>query len=123
SSSPAAFASAGGRVYFQAQDGVTGYELWAVDVAPGAVAVGDATVEEGDAGTQTMSFPVRLESASPTEVVVAYAPVAGTAEAGGDFVARAGVLTFPPGGRALAVDVAVTGDVTDEGNESFALVI
>jgi ELWxxDGT repeat protein len=123
SSSPIFFASAGGRVYFQAQDGVTGNELWAVDVAQGAVAVGDATIEEDDTGTATLSFPVRLESASATAVVVAYSTVAGTAQAGSDFVAQSGVLTFPPGTRELSVDVSVTGDVADEGNESFALVI
>jgi ELWxxDGT repeat protein len=123
SSFPELFTSAGGRVYFRAYEPSTGRELWAVDVAPGAVAVGDTTIEEGDTGTVVASFPVRLESVSPTPVVVAYTTVAGTAQAGSDFLARSGVLTFAPGTRELSVDVPVAGDVADEANESFALVV
>lgn len=109
-----------GRVYFVADDGVHGYEPWALEL-PSAVSVGDVTVTEGDGGTTIATFDVRLDPASATAVTVAYATAAGSASAGSDFVAAAGVLTFAPGQTEASVDVAVVGDETDESNEAFAL--
>src|SRR5262249_40625688 len=48
SSSPAQFVSAGGRVYFAADDGQSGRELWTLDnQQPTAQAGDDQTVEDG----------------------------------------------------------------------------
>jgi ELWxxDGT repeat protein len=111
----------GSRVLLRAQDGVHGYELWAVDLSPGAAAVADTRVAEGDSTTAVARFAVRLQSASAAPVVVGYSTVAGTAAAGLDFQPRSGTLTFAPGTRELVVDVPVVGDQTDEGNEWFRL--
>jgi ELWxxDGT repeat protein len=111
----------GSRVYFSASDGVNGREPWAVDLATSAVAVEDTVVQEGDSGLATATFRVSLESASAQPVTVAYATEAGTAQAGSDFVAGSGLLTFAPGELARTVDVAVVGDVADETDESFVL--
>jgi ELWxxDGT repeat protein len=123
SSSPWGFAAAGGRVFFVASDPAHGSELWAIDVAQGAVAVDDAFVDEGDSGTATARFTVRLESAATLPLVVSYETVAVTAQAGSDFAAQSGTLTFAPGERERTVEVPVFGDVADEANESLKLVL
>jgi ELWxxDGT repeat protein len=121
SSSPGSFRRAGSRVYFAADDGARGREPWAIELTTPSVSVGDATVAEGDAGTTTASFAVHVDLPSGTLVTVSYTAVAGSAQAGVDFVPTSGTLTFAPGARDLSVDVAVVGDVSDESDEAFAL--
>jgi ELWxxDGT repeat protein len=123
SSYPGPFTVAGGRVYFSAWDPPHGTELWALDLAKGAVAVDDTVVQEGDSGTTTATFTVRLQSAATVPVVVSFETVAVTAQAGTDYGARSGTLTFAPGEREKAVDVPVFGDVVHERNESLKLVL
>ena len=48
-----------------------------------------------------------------------YTTANGTAQAGSDYVATSGVLTFPAGQLARTVSVAVRGDRVKEGNETF----
>ena len=123
SSSPRGLITAGGRVYFSAYVPSLGTELWALDVAKGAVAVDDTFVQEGDSGTTTATFTVRLQSAATVPVVVSYQTVAVTAQAGTDYGAQSGTLTFAPGEREKAVDVPVFGDILRERNESLKLVL
>jgi len=52
-------------------------------------------------------------------VTVAYATANGSAQAGADFVATSGSLTFPPGTTTRSVSVPVIGDILDEPNETF----
>jgi ELWxxDGT repeat protein len=115
---------AGSRVYFGADDGVHGRELWAIDLPPGAVAVDDAgAVSEGDGPGTSVRFTVSLESPAPQPVVVSYTTVAGTAQAGSDFVPKAGTLTFAPGARQAFVDVSIVADDTNERPESSVLAV
>jgi ELWxxDGT repeat protein len=115
---------AGRRVYFRADDGVHGPELWALELEAGAVAVDDAgAVTEGDDTNGTVTFTVRLESAAPQTVLVSYTTVAGTAHAGSDFVPRSGTLTFAPGAREAFVEVSVVSDESSERAESFGLAV
>jgi ELWxxDGT repeat protein len=121
SAAPTSFQQAGGRVFFAVLASTANLtELWAVDVAPGVVSVGDLIVSEGDAAS-TATFAVRLNAPSPTPVRVGYVTVAGSAQAGSDFVPRSGTLTFPPGTTELTLDVEVVGDLRDEADESFTL--
>jgi ELWxxDGT repeat protein len=113
----------GDRVYFAASDPTYGHELWALPLPAGSVEVGDVSVEEGNSGTTPVGFPVRLQSPATAPVVVAYTTVGGTAQASSDFVAAAGTLTFQPGERERTVEVQAIGDLVDERNESFALVL
>jgi len=64
------------------------------DYAPPVdVAIGNASVTEGDSGTVTMNFPVSMsESYSP--VTITYSTANGTAQSGSDYVAKSGSLTF-----------------------------
>ncbi len=88
-----------------------------------ALSVGDATVTEGSAGTTDVQFAVSLASAPAVTTTVAYATADLSASAGSDYVATSGLLTFPPGVLAQLVTVAVNGDLLDEPDEHFALVL
>ncbi|HQS45856.1 MAG TPA: cellulose binding domain-containing protein, partial [Xanthobacteraceae bacterium] len=71
------------------------------------LAVADATVTEGNAGTSDLAFTVSLSAASATPVTVTYATANGTASAGADFAALTGTLTFAPGETSKLVHVQV----------------
>lgn len=86
------------------------------------LSIGDAAVTEGNVQTQAV-FIVSMSAASTTPVTVAYATAADTAQAGSDFVARSGVLTFAPGATALAITVPVVGDTVSESSETFGVVL
>jgi large repetitive protein len=87
------------------------------------ISIGDARVEEGDTGQVEMVFPVTLACPADHPVEVAYASVDGSAEAGTDYLATAGALTFEPGQTALHVRVPVLGDTEAEPAETFEVVL
>jgi uncharacterized repeat protein (TIGR01451 family) len=85
------------------------------------ITIGNATVTEGHSGTTNAVFTVSLSSASDKTVTVSYATANGTASAGSDYVAAAGLLTFPPGMLSQPVNVPVVGDFAFEPNETFTV--
>jgi uncharacterized repeat protein (TIGR01451 family)/MYXO-CTERM domain-containing protein len=91
------------------------------DDAPPSLSIADASIAEGNAGTSNLTFTVTLSAASGQSVTVDYATANGTALAGSDYAARSGTLTFAPGSVSQTFTVAITGDVLDEANESFAV--
>jgi len=84
-----------------------------------SLALGDATVIEGDKGSTVARFSVVLSGASAVPVTVVVATADGTAKAGADYVARTATLTFNPGETVKAFDVSVLGDRAAEGTEAF----
>ncbi|MCA0302386.1 MAG: cellulase family glycosylhydrolase [Proteobacteria bacterium] len=95
------------------------------DTAPlPTLAISDASVAEGSAGTPGIAtFTVRLSAAATTPVSVAFATADGTALAGSDYVARAGTLTFAAGETSKTIAVTALGDAAVEANESFTVVL
>jgi Calx-beta domain len=83
------------------------------------LAIDDVTVTEGNSGTTTATFTVRLSEASALTVTVNYATVDGTATAGTDYQPASGTLTFAPGEMSKSVTVLVNGDIVDEEGETF----
>ena len=84
------------------------------------LSISDAAVEEGASGSSTNAvFTVRLNKPAADPVTVNYATSDGTAEAGGDYVATSGVLTFAPGVTIREVSVTVLGDDVFEPDETF----
>ncbi len=79
----------------------------------------DVTLAEGHNGTKNALFKVSLTRASSGAVTVKYATANGTAQAGSDYLAMSGVLTFPVGQLARTVSGAVRGERIKEGNETF----
>jgi len=86
-----------------------------------ALSVADASVNEGDSGTNPLTFTVTLPTEDPGQVTVAYTTSAGTATAPDDYAAESGTLTFAPGDTSETVTVDVAGDQSDESNETFTL--
>ena len=74
---------------------------------------------EGNAGTTPFVFTVALTAASAAPVTVDFATRNGSAEAGSDYVATGGTLTFAPGELTKQITVLVMGDVEIEPDEEF----
>ena len=91
------------------------------DDAVPALTVGDVSVTEGNNLTTTATFTVSLSAASGQTITVNYATADGTANAGSDYVARSGTLTFAPGTTTQNVAVTINGDTTVEPDETFTL--
>ena len=71
-----------------------------------------------------MAFTVTLASPAAEAVTVNYATSDGTATAGQDYTAVSnGSVTIPAGETTAEFDVSVTGDETDEPNETFKVTI
>ncbi|HEX2699053.1 MAG TPA: ELWxxDGT repeat protein [Acidimicrobiales bacterium] len=85
------------------------------------IAIGDASVYEGDSGVRTATFTVSLSKAASSTVSVNYTAVDATATSPGDYVASAGKLTFAAGITTMTVKVTVNPDNAIEGDEAFAV--
>ena len=87
------------------------------------IAIGDATVTEGNTGSVNAVFTVTLSASSPQEVTVAYAtangPVSGGATQPADYTAASGTLTFAASETSKEITVQVVGDTIDEVDETF----
>jgi probable HAF family extracellular repeat protein len=81
--------------------------------------IGDASVTEGNTGTQTAAFTVTLSTASTEPVTVAFSTANGTASAGSDYQSTNGSITFAPGETSKTIAVQVNGDRVGELNETF----
>ncbi len=118
---------------FQATPGsggtsASGFTINGTAVGPDPVptpglSVADATVVEGNGGTQELAFTVTLSAAATGPVTVAYATANGTATAGTDYAALAGTLTFAAGEISKTVRVQVSGDTAVESNETVTLTL
>jgi fibro-slime domain-containing protein/uncharacterized repeat protein (TIGR01451 family) len=83
------------------------------------LAVADAEVAEGDAGTSMLTFSVELSSPASETVEVAVATVAGSAAAGVDYLEASALLSFAPGEVRKTFAVTVLGDLEAELPEVF----
>ena len=99
------------------------WDIGAFEAAGGGggstLSINNVTVGEGNSGTTTAVFTVTLSPARTTTVTVNYATANGTATAGSDYVAQAGILTFTAGQTSKTVAILVNGDTSVEPNETF----
>jgi len=91
--------------------------------APLSVSIADVSVTEGNAGTKDARFPVTLARPSAQAVSVQFATAAGAAQAGSDYRATSGTLTFAPGETAKTIAVPVIGDRAIEPDEDFFVLL
>ena len=91
------------------------------DDTAGALSVQDASAEEGN----EVTFTVTLPAASGKTVRVSYAAAVGTDDtaSSNDFTAKSGVLTFMPGTTSRTATVSTTEDTADEDDETFTLTL
>ena len=84
-----------------------------------ALSINDVTVMEGNSGTVSATFNVTLSPVASGTVTVNFGTANGTASAGADYAANAGMLSFAPGESLKTVVVDVSGDTTPETTETF----
>ena len=91
----------------------------------GIVSIDSPRVTEGDSGSKNLTFTVTLSPASSQQVTVDWAEgTGGTATSGTDYTAiTGGTLTFPVGATSQTFDVSVTGDTTDEADETVVVTL
>ena len=81
--------------------------------------IGDASGNEGNAGTSQLLFTVSLSQASQQTVSVTWATSANTATTPADFTAASSVLSIPAGSTTGTIAVSVIGDLDAESSETF----
>jgi hypothetical protein len=89
------------------------------DDASPSIAITDASVTEGNAGSATATFDVTLSEASGAPATVEWATADGTALAGPDYVAGSGTVSFAVDDVTESLSVTVNGDTIDEPSETF----
>ena len=93
------------------------------DTKPG-ITIAPASAPEGDTGSADMTFTVTLAKAVTEAVTINYATSDGTAIAGWDYTAVSnGSVTIAAGNTTAEFTVSVTGDQTDELDETFNVTI
>ncbi len=89
-----------------------------------SITIAPASAGEGDSGSTNMTFTVTLSTAVAGAVTVNYATSDGTAIAGQDYTAVSnGSVTIAAGNTTARFTVSVTGDETDEFDETFNVTI
>lgn len=87
------------------------------------LSIADHTLIEGNSGSATAVFTVTLSPTSTSTVEVDYTTVNDTALAGSDYTATADTLIFNPDETEKTISVFVTGDVDDELDETFFVLL
>jgi hypothetical protein len=85
-----------------------------------SLSIGDVSIVEGNSGTRSATFTVKLTNVSASPVTFNIATANGTATAGSDYTARNLVAqTIPAGSTSMALTVSIPGDIAVEANETF----
>ena len=93
-----------------------------IPVAP-RLFVGSASITEGNAGTAGLGFPVWLSEPLAAPASVSYNTVDGTAVGGVDYASASSSLNFSAGTVSATATIQVAGDLLDEPNETFEVVL
>ncbi|RYG75163.1 hypothetical protein EON80_01525, partial [bacterium] len=94
------------------------------DVAPPVISVNNPSITEGNSGTQTLYFTIKLSKSSTETVQFKCITQGGTATAGSDFIAiPITEVAFAPGITSQTFAVKIKGDTLKEADETFKLVL
>ena len=93
------------------------------DDAIPSITISDVQNTEGNSGTKNLTFTVTLSKAFNQIVTVNYASANGSAQAGSDYVAKSGTLTFTPGQTVRTISITINGDTLIESNEAFYVLL
>ena len=91
-----------------------------VETTP-TVSIAGGSGTEGDDGS--IAFTVTLDEAASGTVTVDYATADGSAEAGDDYTAASGTLSFAAGETSTAISVAIDDDSDNESDETFTVTL
>lgn len=92
------------------------------DAGPG-LSINDVTITEGNSSTVNASFTVTLSAPSNQTVTANAITSNGNARSPADYTAAGVRLTFAPGETKKTVSVPVKGDLLDETNEAFFVIL
>lgn len=84
-----------------------------------SISIADRPEKEGDVGLRLMRFTLTLSSPGDVPVTVDYATEDGTAEAGIDYFAASGTVTFDPEETSAGIFVAILPNTEVDGNRNF----
>ncbi|MGH2764447.1 MAG: M4 family metallopeptidase [Actinomycetota bacterium] len=87
------------------------------------LSIGNAKRKEPDRGKKMMKLRVTLSEPVTSPVTVDFATANGSAKAPRDFKAVQGTLTFAPGTTLQVIKVPVKGDLREERNERFSVLL
>ncbi len=87
------------------------------------LAVKPASIPEGHRGATDLPFDLTLSSPSQDPVRAEFTTQPGSASANLDYLARTGMLVFPPGATSLALPIPILGDRLTEPDETFTLLL
>ncbi|MEM8960297.1 MAG: Calx-beta domain-containing protein [Acidobacteriota bacterium] len=87
------------------------------------LAIGDVTVTEGDTGSVDAVFAVGLSAPSSFPITADYTVVAGSATEAEDYTLVSGIMSVAPGSLGTTITVPVLGDLFDETDETFTVVL
>ena len=88
---------------------------------PTQISIGDQSIEEGDSGSQTLTFTLLLDKPADEVIGVDYETVDGSAKAPGDYISANGRVEFAVGQQSATVSVEVVGDTEAEADEQFSV--
>lgn len=92
-----------------------------IDDDEGTLTINDVSKTEGNSGTTSYVFTVKLSTPNSEVVTVDFATENGTATSASDYTSTSGTLTFQPGETSKSITVSVGGDLDIENNETFAV--
>lgn len=91
------------------------------DATP-TLAINDVTITEGNVD-KNATFTVTLSAPSGQTVIVNAIPSNGTARSPGDYTSAGARLSFAPGEKSKTFSVPIKGDLVDEANEVFYVIL
>jgi hypothetical protein len=93
------------------------------DDDPVALSIANVSVTEGNTGPSTATFTVSRAGSTVRTATVQYATVDGSAQAGSDYTATSGTLTFAPNEPTKTVVVPILSDTLAETDETFTVAL
>lgn len=86
------------------------------------IAIGNASVTEGNTGTLQMSFPITISPPAGVPITLTVNTANGSATAGSDYTAiTAGSTTIPAGAASFGLEVTVLNDLRVEPSETYTV--
>ena len=85
-----------------------------VDDDPVALGIANVSQAEGNSGASFAVFTVTKTGSTVRTITVQYTTADGSAQAGSDYLATSGILTFQPGDTSKTISVPILGDTVAE---------
>ena len=88
-----------------------------------SLSINNVSIKEGYTDSKAAIFAIELNPVASKVVTVKYKTMNDSAEAGLDYTATNGTITFPIGVKSKTVSISVLGDKIGEGEETFDVIL